>query len=111
MQYSLTLVIKNDLPEKERDALLLAVNKNFDKVLKEEIWGMRSLAYPIKHQTKAFYAHYEFEAEPGTIPSLDKSIKLDEDVIRYLLVKREPSKKKVKVRKPKSEETVVEDKA
>lgn len=111
MQYSLTLVIKNDLAEKERDTLLVSVTKNFDKSIKEEVWGVRSLAYPIKHQTKAFYAHYEFEAEPGTIPSLDKSIKLDEDVIRYLLVKREVNKKKVKVRTPKSEETVVEDKA
>lgn len=96
MQYSLTLVIKNELEEKERTTLLDSVTKNFGNKTKEELWGVRSLAYPIKHQTKAYFAHYEFEAEPGVIPALDKMVKLDEDVIRYLLIKREVSKKKAK---------------
>lgn len=85
--YALTLVFKNDLNEKDRKELLDSVTKRFGKLEKEELWGSRDLAYPIKHATKGFYAHYLFSAEPNTISPLDKAIKVEEDIIRYLLVR------------------------
>lgn len=85
--YALTLVLKPDLEEKAREELLVSVKKHFGKVEKEEVWGARDLAYPIKHQTKGFYAHYLFEAEPDKIAPLDKVLKIDEDIIRYLMVR------------------------
>ncbi len=87
--YALTLVIKNDLDEKNRQALLVAVTQKFNKLTKEEIWGSRNLAYPIKHQEKGFYAYYEFEAEPDIISSLDNMIKLNDDILRHLLIRAE----------------------
>lgn len=87
--YQLTVLIKNDLDEKARKALLDSITKDFGKTTKEDLWGSRSLVYPIKHQEKAFYAYYEFEAEPKVIPSLDKNIKLKEDIIRYLIVRKD----------------------
>lgn len=97
--YSLTLLVKSDLQEKDRKQVLDSVTEKFGKLLKEDLWGIRTLAYPIKHQDKAFYAHYEFEAEPSAIPVLDRSVKLNEDVIRYLLLKNEVIKKAPKVKK------------
>lgn len=85
--YALTLVFKNDLGEKERKVLLDSVTKRFGKLEKEELWGARDLAYPIKHITKGFYAHYLFSSEPNTISPLDKAIKVEEDIIRFLLVR------------------------
>ncbi len=86
--YQLTLLIKNTLEEKERKELLGSITKDFGKLIKEDLWGTRDLSYPIKHQTQAYYAHFEFEAEPQQIPSLDKMVKLNEDIIRYLLIRR-----------------------
>lgn len=86
--YQLTLLIKNELEEQARKELLDDVEKSLGKLTKEDLWGSRNLAYPIAHQTSAFYAHLEFEAEPNTITSLDKQLKLNEDIIRYLLVRR-----------------------
>lgn len=86
--YQLTLVIKNDLAEKERKELLDSISKKITKVEKEDLWGVRDLIYPIKHATKGYYAHFEFSDEPKNIPSLDKMIKLNEDIIRYLLIKK-----------------------
>lgn len=94
MQYQLTILVKNDLDEKTRKGLLDDVTKNFGKIIKEDLWGVRNLAYPIKHMEKAFYAFYEFDSEPNTIPSLDKMVKLNEDIIRYLLVRTKISRKK-----------------
>jgi small subunit ribosomal protein S6 len=86
--YQLTFLIKNDLEEKARKELLDNMTKSLGTVKKEDLWGSRSLSYPIKHQTSAFYAHFEFETEPGEIPSLDKKLKLTEDIIRYLLIRK-----------------------
>lgn len=87
VMYKLTLLIKNNLDEKTRKEVLDDVTKNFGKLTKEDLWGSKNLAYPIKHQDKAFYAHFEFESEPDKIPSLDKQLKLNEDIIRYLLIR------------------------
>lgn len=89
VMYTLTLLIKPTLEEKERQELFSLVTKHFSQTIKEDLWGVRSLAYPIKHIDKAFYVYFEFEAEPANVPVLDRAIKLNEDVIRYLLVKRE----------------------
>lgn len=85
--YALTLIVRPNLDEKERQELLTAVTKKFDKLEKEDLWGLRDLTYPIKKHAKGFYAHYLFSAEPAKIAPLDKALKIDEDIIRYLLVR------------------------
>lgn len=85
--YVLTLVLKSDLDEKARKELLDSVTKKFGKLEKEDLWGQRDLSYPIKKQSKGFYAHYNFQAEASSILSLDKDLKLDEDILRYLLIR------------------------
>lgn len=85
--YALTLVVKNDLDDGARKGLLESVTKQFGSLEKEDLWGTRDLAYPIKRQTKGWYAHYLFSAEPKVINSLDKSLKIEEDILRYLLVR------------------------
>lgn len=86
--YHLTLILKVDLSEKERGEILDKITKSFAKKDKEDLWGSRDLAYPIKKQKKGWYAHFEFGAEPKSIPSLDKQLKLEEDVLRYLLIRQ-----------------------
>ena len=44
-------------------------------------------AYPIKKQTKGFIAHYEIQADPKNAKGLDKTLKVEEDILRYLLVR------------------------
>lgn len=89
--YLLTLVLKPDLDEKERKALLDSVIKrltgNEGKVKKEDLWGNKDLAYTIKKQDKGYFAHLEIEAEPKDAKDLDKMLKVEEDVLRYLLVR------------------------
>ncbi|MFH1535974.1 MAG: 30S ribosomal protein S6, partial [Patescibacteria group bacterium] len=82
-----TLVLKPEMDEKVRKGLLDDMKKNIT-IKKEDLWGERALAYPIKRQTKGFYAHFEIEADPKDIKGLDKSLKLEEDVLRFLLIRR-----------------------
>jgi small subunit ribosomal protein S6 len=90
--YLLTLVLKPELDEKERKTLLDSLTKKIlgedGKVTKEEMWGAKDLAYPIKRQTKGFIAHFEITADPKNAKTLDKELKLEEDILRYLLIRR-----------------------
>ena len=89
--YYLTLVLKADLEEKARKELIDDVKKKMTgdsgKLNKEDVWGMRDLSYPIKKQTKGYYLHFEFETDPGVAKGLDKSLKIEEDIIRFLMVR------------------------
>lgn len=86
--YQLTLLVNPKVEEKERKELLDSLTKSFGKLIKEDLWGNKNLSYPIKHIDKAYYAYYEFESDPSSIASLDKSLKLNEDIIRYLLIRK-----------------------
>lgn len=80
------------MEEKERKTLLDNVVKRImgedGKVLREDLWGQKDLAYPIKRQTKGFYAHFEIEADSKNTKGLDKSLQLEENILRYLLIRR-----------------------
>lgn len=90
-QYYLTLVLKPDLEDKAREELLSNVKKKMagkdGKISKEDLWGNKDLAYPIKKNTKGYFAHFEFETDPAVAKDLDKNLKVEEDIIRYLLVR------------------------
>lgn len=89
--YYLTLVVKPDLEEKERKVLLDSMVKKLTgadgKVGKEDLWGNKDLAYPIKKHTAGYIAHYEVTADPKNAKTLDKALKVEEDILRFLLVR------------------------
>lgn len=90
--YNLTLVLKADLDERIRKGFLDSITKKIlgsdGKIEKEDLWGNRDLAYPIKKQTKGYYAHYQITSDPKNVKGLDKTLNLEEDILRYLLVRR-----------------------
>jgi len=82
MKYELMLIIKPDSSGEE-----WRVNIKDVKVVKEEIWGKRVLAYPIKHFSEGVYVLLTFEAPPAKVKILEKSLNLDEEVLRFLVTK------------------------
>lgn len=80
------------MEEKERKVLLQSMTKKLvgedGKIEKEDLWGVRSLAYPIKKETSGYFAHFEIQADPKGAKGLDKSLKVEEDILRYLLIRR-----------------------
>ncbi|KAA6323920.1 30S ribosomal protein S6 [termite gut metagenome] len=54
------------------------------KIINEEYWGLRKLAYPIQKKSTGFYQLIEFKANPTTIAKLEVSFRRDERVIRFL---------------------------
>jgi len=52
-------------------------------------WGIRQLAYPIKRHKSGYYVVAQFTAAPGALPEFERLLKLDDEVMRYLLVLNE----------------------
>jgi len=52
-------------------------------------WGPRQLAYPIHGQNTGFYVVAQFTAAPEALPEFERILKLDEELMRYLLVLNE----------------------
>ena len=49
-------------------------------------WGTRQLAYPINKQTAGYYVVAHFTAPAEALPEYERLLKLDLEVMRYLLV-------------------------
>jgi len=54
------------------------------KIIYEDNWGLRKLAYPIQKKSTGFYHLVEFEAEGSLIHDLEVAFRRDERVIRFL---------------------------
>lgn len=52
-------------------------------------WGNRQLAYPIDGNNTGYYVVAQFETEPSTLPEFERVLKLEDDLMRYLLVLHE----------------------
>lgn len=57
------------------------------KIVHEENWGLRKLAYPIQKKTTGYYHLIEFEAPGETISKLEVQYKRDERILRFLTMK------------------------
>tara|TARA_B100000963_G_scaffold361513_1_gene397339 strand:- start:10042 stop:10365 length:324 start_codon:yes stop_codon:yes gene_type:complete len=89
--YENTIVAKQDLAEKDlktiKDKYNEIINSSSGKVIKIEEWGLLNLANKIKNYRKGFYIHYKFEGNRNTLEQIEKKIKVDSSIIRYLTVK------------------------
>ena len=59
------------------------------KVTKTEAWGLRSMTYKIKKNRKGHYVHMNFDSPWAPVAEVERQLRLNEDVIRYLTVRVE----------------------
>lgn len=90
-QYETTLILT---PEKS-DAEVSKLTKGYSKFLKssgakvihEDSWGLKNLAYPIRRKNTGYYFTMEYQAPTDLITTLELNLKRDESVLRFLTVK------------------------
>jgi small subunit ribosomal protein S6 len=104
-EYELVLVFGADLSEKDQKNFIDNLKKEIEtlkgKVEKVVDWGKKEFSYPVKKQKLGFYHILELSL-PEELPSkLDAKLRIDEVLLRYLLVRRD-IKKAPKERKKKN---------
>jgi len=91
--YELTLV----LPDKATPAKKKQVTSTIEsmvKVFKGKIkttkdWGKIKFEYPIKKNESGNFLHFVLELEKESASQIEQKLRLEESVIRYLLIKKE----------------------
>ena len=69
------------------DGLKGIIEREGGKMLLDDHWGMRDLAYPVKKQMRGYYVRLEFAA-PGTlIAELERNIRISEGIFKFVTVK------------------------
>ena len=63
------------------------IKKNGGNVEKVDRWGKRHLAYPVKKQADGNYVLINFEADPAVIKEIDRVMKIQDDILKHLIVK------------------------
>lgn len=59
------------------------------EVVAVDHWGNRQLAYPIQGHNTGYYVVSHVNAEPDRLPEFERIVKLEDDVLRYLVVVNE----------------------
>ena len=57
------------------------------KVSKRENWGLRNLAYKIQKNRKGYYTLMNIDAPADAVIEMERLMRLDENLIRYLTIK------------------------
>ena len=92
--YEVTVVIQPQLEDAGRTELierlsnLLVPGSKEDGALTANHWGVRRLAYPIKKFQEGYYVLYEAKIDPTRIKDIERSMQYNEDVLRYLVVRK-----------------------
>lgn len=64
------------------------INQN-GKVANVNELGKRKLAYEIKKNKEGYYVVLEFEAKPDSIAELERNYRINDNVIKFIVVKKE----------------------
>ena len=89
-KYVLIFILKADLPEAEMEVRVGRVREILGarngEITQENHWGVRRLAYEIEYETRGNYMFLKFKSEGAAVADLDKFLRLDDQVLRHLIV-------------------------
>src|ERR1700686_2924688 len=93
--YEVLYIVRADLDDDKVQDAVKRVNTLIERsggtVERTNLWGKRKLAYEVKHQKEGSYVLQDFQFEPGRVPELEAALKITEEVLRHLIV-RKPEK-------------------
>ena len=88
--YECLFIVDTEIGE---DAVRAKVDKFIERIKRHaEIvdvneWGKRRLAYPINDKPEGYYTIVTFKSEPSFPAELERRFNIDEDILRYLVIK------------------------
>ena len=93
--YEVLYIVRADLDDDKVQEAVKRVNTLIEKsggtVERTNLWGKRRLAYEVKHQKEGAYVLQDFQFAPDRVPELEAALKITEEVLRHLIV-RKPEK-------------------
>jgi small subunit ribosomal protein S6 len=91
--YESVFIARQDISATQVEALAAKltgiITEQGGTVTKNEYWGLKNLAYRIKKNRKGHYTLLNIDAPAAAIKEMERNMRIDEDVLRYLTVKVE----------------------
>ena len=91
-KYELVIIYDPSLEEddvaKELSKITSFIEKENGEIVDKENWGVKKLAYPIKHQEDGYYYLLHFNSGDKVIPEINRMNKINDKVLKHLIVKR-----------------------
>lgn len=89
--YESTFIARQDLSKQDvtklADGFTALIEQGGGKVVKNEYWGLRSLAYKINKSRKGHYVMLAIDAPPAAVKEMERNLRHNEDVVRVLTVR------------------------
>jgi len=90
--YEVLFIVRPDLDDDKVQEVVKRVNTLIERAggaaERTNLWGKRKLAYEVKHQKEGSYILQDFRIPPERIPELEAALKITEEVLRHLIVRR-----------------------
>jgi small subunit ribosomal protein S6 len=91
--YETVFICRQEYSTKQVDQLVEKlcgiVRDNGGTVHKTENWGLRTLAFKIKKNKKGHYALIETDTPPAALHEMERILRNDEDILRFMSVRNE----------------------
>jgi small subunit ribosomal protein S6 len=89
--YEMTFIVSPEVGDEKVPAVVDKVKQFIanagGEVTKVDTWGRRRLAYPLNGFREGYYFVTTFKLGPQGLNELERSVKLSEEIIRYLTVR------------------------
>lgn len=91
--YEATFITRQDMSKQDvtnlTDSFSDIIKQNGGKVVKNEYWGLKNLAYKINKSRKGHYTMLAIDAPAPAVKELERNMGINEDVIRSLTIRVE----------------------
>jgi small subunit ribosomal protein S6 len=91
--YDLVLLLDAEATDAQRTKVLNDTEKIVAKegeIVSDQDWGLRALAYEIRHKGAAQYHLLQFHAPAAALEQLDRMLHIADGVVRYRIIKLKP---------------------
>src|SRR5215469_13144627 len=92
--YELGIVVNPDVGDEQARAIVERITQviaaHEGQVVRVNAVGRRRLAYPIDRHRDGLYFYFDLIVEPQSIAEIERSLRVNEDIIRHLLLVRDP---------------------
>ena len=106
--YEHTFIARQDISNAQAESLIehfgAVLADNGGKVVDQEYWGLKTMAYKINKNRKGHYAFLRSDAPAAAVQEMERLMRLHDDVMRVLTIKMDEHKELPSVQMQKREE-------
>lgn len=90
--YEGLFILKPDIKEEDIKSIYKVISDNVTKnggsVKKEDVWGKKQLAYPVKKFKEGYYYKLDFTVPTSAVTKLEEAYRLNSDILRTMITRR-----------------------